>query len=575
MLKLKVLGVEGRNIRDIRPEEVNRIWLKHNDKGVRDHLEYPLIPVYGLLEESAKKYPDKPALIFLGKRITYKKLNELTDRVAGYLHDMGIRKGSRVVIGLPNVPQFAIAYYGILKAGATVVMCNPMYTEREIRYIVENSEAEAGFFLEQLYPRVEKLLDEGRLRKAIICKVEDYLPLPLKFLYSLKKQKVRIPKRSEVVFWKEVIKHEPLKERPAIDPKEDVAIFLYTGGTTGIPKAAMCTHFNLVANTYQVLEWVTDKSPDDVYLGVMPYFHSYGMTAMLNGPIALGATIALVPDPRNVDIILKSMQKYRAAVFCGVPTLYIAILNHPKLKKYKLTSIKTCVSAAGALPVEVKKRFEEITGGKLVEGYGLTEASPATHLNPVHGTNKPGSIGIPIPDTLSLIVDDDGNVLPPGEIGELVIYGPQVMKGYWKMPEETAKTLVNGWLLTGDLAKMDEDGYFYIVDRKKDMIKASGYNIYPREVEEVLYEHPAVLEAAVVGVPDPYRGETVKAFIVLRPEFKEKVSAEEIIKFCRERLAPYKVPRIVEFRDELPKSAIGKILRRVLREEELRKSKAS
>jgi long-chain acyl-CoA synthetase len=431
-----------------------------------------------------------------------------------------------------------------------------------------------GFFVEFVYPRIKPLLDEKKLEKAVICKIEDYLPFPLNVLYPLKKEKVKVEKREEVLYWREVLKYPPTKERPEINPKEDVATFLYTGGTTGVPKAVMSTHFNLVANAYQTLEWVPDRTPDEVFIGALPYFHSYGMTTSLNAPIALGATIVLMPDPRDIKRILKAIHKYRVSIFCGVPTLYMAILNHPDLKKYDLSSIKACISGAAPLPVEVKREFERITGGKLVEGYGLSETSPVTHANPLYGVNKEGSIGVPFPDTLSVVVDDEGRILPIGEVGEIAIKGPQVMKGYWKMEEETKKTLINGWLLTGDMGRMDEDGYFYIVDRKKDLIIAGGYNIYPREVEEVLYEHPAVVEAAVVGVPDPYRGETVKAYVVLKEDYRGKVTEKEIIEFCKERLAAYKVPKIVEFRDELPKSAVGKILRRVLKEEELKKLEA-
>ncbi len=567
-----MLGVEGKTIRDVDEKEINRIWLKFYDEGVRPNIDYPEVPLYKLLEETASKYPDKVALIFFGKKITYRQVDEMSDRVASFLYKLGVRKGSRVIVDLPNTPHYVAAYYGILKTGATVVQCNPLYTEREITYILENSEAEYGFFVEMVYPRVKNLIREGKIKKAVICKIEDYLPFPLNFLYPLKKEKVKVEKSDKVVYWKDVLKSPPTKDRPEIDPKEDVATFLYTGGTTGVPKAVMSTHYNLVANVYQTLEWVTDRSPDDVFAGVLPYFHSFGMTTSMNAPIALGGTIILLPDPRDIKRLLESIQKYGITIFCGVPTMYAAIINYPEVKKYNLRSVKACISGAAPLPIEVKRRFEEITGGKLVEGYGLSETSPVALGNPVYGLNKEGSIGIPFPDTYAVIIDDEGKILPVGEVGEIVIKGSQVMKGYYKMEEETKKVLVNGWLLTGDVAKMDEDGYFYIVDRKKDMIIAGGYNIYPREVEEVLYEHPAVTEAAVVGVPDPYRGETVKAFIVLKPEYKGKVSEEEIIQFCRERLAAYKVPRIVEFRDELPKSAVGKILRRVLREEEIKKS---
>ncbi len=567
-----MLGVEGKSITEIEGKEINRVWLKHYDEGVRPNIDYPEIPLYQLLEDTSKKYPDKTALVFFGKKITYRELDEISDRIAAFLKNLGVGKGSRVIVDLPNTPHYVAAYFGILKTGATVVQCNPLYTEREIRYIQENSEAEYGFFVEFVYPRIKGLIAEGKLKKAVICKIEDYLPFPLNLLYPLKKEKVKIEKSERVVYWKDVLKTPPTKERPEINPKEDVAIFLYTGGTTGVPKAVMSTHFNLVANVYQTLEWVIDRTPDDVFIGVLPYFHSFGMTTSMNAPIANGSTIVLIPDPRDIKRILESIQKYRATIFCGVPTMYAAIINHPDVKKYDLSSVKACISGAAPLPVEVKRRFEDITGGKLVEGYGLSETSPVALGNPVYGLNKEGSIGIPFPDTYALVIDDEGKVLPAGEVGEIVIKGPQVMKGYYKMEEETKKVLVNGWLLTGDMAKMDEDGYFYIVDRKKDMIIAGGYNIYPREVEEVLYEHPAVAEAAVVGVPDPYRGETVKAYIVLKPEYKGKVTEQEIIQFCKERLAAYKVPKLVEFRDELPKSAVGKILRRVLRDEEVKKS---
>ncbi len=561
-----MLGVEGKLITEIKEEEINRIWLKHYDKNVKPNVEYPEIPLYELLDKSAEKFPDKVAVDFLGKKLTYSEVKELSDRIAGYLQKIGVKKGDRVILDLPNTPHYVIGYYGILKAGATVVQCNPLYTEREIRHIAENSEAKVVFAVESVYPRIKKLKDEGLFEKVVVCRIEDYLPFPLNVLYKLKKEKVKLDGDYEL--WTEAVKSEPIKEKPKIDPKEDVAVFQYTGGTTGLPKAAMLTHFNLVANVRQIMEWLPELSENDVFAGVLPYFHVYGMTTSLNTPIALGAKIVLIPDPRDVKRILKSIEKHRITIFCGVPTLFNAINNHPDTKKRDLRSIRACISGSAPLPVEVKREFERITGGKLVEGYGLSESSPVTHVNPIYGLNKEGSIGIPVSDTYALVIDDEGRVLPPGEVGELAIKGPQVMKGYYKMEEETAKTLVNGWLLTGDMAKMDEDGYFYIVDRKKDVIIAGGYNIYPREVEEVLYEHPAVLEAAVVGVPDPYRGETVKAFIVLKPEYKGKVTEKDIEKFCRERLAAYKVPRIIEFRDELPKSAVGKILRRVLREED-------
>ena len=560
-----MLGVEGKLITEISEEEINRIWIKHYDKGVRPNLEYPEMPLYELLDNSAEKFPDKVALDFIGKEITYRQLKEASERIAGYLKNIGVKKGDRVILDLPNTPHYVIAYFGVLKAGGTVVQCNPLYTEREVRHIAENSEAKVAFCIENVYPKLKKLKEERILEKIVVCRVEDYLKFPLNFLYKFKKEKVEL--KGDFDFWKDAAKSEPIEKAVKVDPKEDVAVFQYTGGTTGLPKAAMLTHFNLVANVYQILEWLPDLSEKDVFAGALPYFHVYGMTTSMNAPIALGAKIVLIPDPRDIKRILDSIEKHKITIFCGVPTLFNAINNFPGVEKRDLSSVKACISGSAPLPIEVKREFERLTGGKLVEGYGLSETSPVTHANPIYGVNKEGSIGLPFPDTYAVIVDDEGRILPIGEVGELAIKGPQVMKGYYKMEEETAKALVNGWLLTGDMAKMDEDGYFYIVDRKKDVIIAGGYNIYPREVEEVLYEHPAVLEAAVVGVPDKYRGETVKAFIVLKPEYKGKVTEKEIEQFCRERLAAYKVPKIIEFRDELPKSAVGKILRRVLREE--------
>jgi long-chain acyl-CoA synthetase len=561
-------SVVGKNLREVSGEEIEKIWVKHYDDGVRAKIDYPEIPLYKILEDSATKHPQKVALDFIGKSLTYKELDEMSDRVAAFLLSNGVKK-SRIIIGMPNTPHYVATYFGILKTGSTVVQCNPLYTERELRHIAENSEAELMFAYEVMYPKLKSLIDDGTLKKVIICKIEDYLKFPLNKLYALKKEKVKIDSRPELLYWKDVMGFAPSKERVQIEPKEDVAVFQYTGGTTGLPKAVMLTHYNLIANAYQVVEWVPDISPEDVFLGALPYFHSYGMTTSMTAPILAASKIVLIPDPRDLKRILGSIDKHKVTIFCGVPTMYNAILNYPEVNKYNLRSIKACISGAAPLPVEVKRKFEEITGGKLVEGYGLSETSPVTHGNPFYGLNKEGSIGIPFPDTISVVVDDEGKILSIGEVGEIAIKGPQVMKGYYKMEEETKATLVNGWLLSGDIGKMDEDGYFYIVDRKKDMIIAGGYNIYPREVEEVLYEHPAVLEAAVIGVPDPKRGETVKAFVVLKEGYS--VTAEEIEKFCREHLAAYKVPRMIEFRKELPKTNVGKVLRRILKEEELKK----
>ncbi|WP_346297628.1 long-chain fatty acid--CoA ligase [Geoglobus acetivorans] len=570
-----IIGVEGKHLGEVKIEEINRVWLKHYDEWVRPSLEYPEIPLFRLLEDTARTKPENTAIVFFGKEIAYRELDALSNRLANYLKSLGIKKGDGVILAMPNIPQYVVSYYAVLKAGGIVVQANPIYTEREFKHIASNSEARVAIILDQIFDNVYPLKRDGLVDHIILAKVEDYLPFPLSFLYRFKKKKVKVPAETGIHEWKAALASEELKERPEVNPKEDIAVHQYTGGTTGFPKAAMLTHYNLVANVYQTIEWIPGKGEGDVFLGALPYFHVFGMTTSMNAPVAVGAPMILVPDPRDIKRVIQAIDKYRVSIFCGVPTLFNAILNYPDLKKYDLSSLKACISGAAPLPVELKRSFEKETGSKLIEGYGLSETSPVTHGNPFYGLNKEGSIGIPFPDTYALVIDEEGKVLPVGEIGELAIYGPQVMKGYYKMEEETRKTLVSGWLLTGDMAKMDEDGYFYIVDRKKDVIIAGGYNIYPREVEEVLYEHPAVLEAAVVGVPDKYRGETVKAFIVLRPEHRDKVTEKDIEQFCRQKLAAYKVPRIIEFVDELPKSAVGKVLRRVLRDQEVKKMEQS
>ncbi|MDK2796177.1 MAG: long-chain acyl-CoA synthetase [Archaeoglobaceae archaeon] len=572
-----MLGVEGENIREVEISNIQKPWLKFYDEGVRSSIDYPVIPLYKLYENTANRFPNKIAFDFFGTKWTYQQVFDASKKLRAFLEQEGVQKGDRVAVSLPNTPHYFIAVSAITSLGAIVVQCNPIYTARELKHAVTDSEAKILIGLDGAYNNYRPLIEEGLFQKVVIASIEDFLKFPKNILFRsfVKKKRfgeVNVDFNSEVIPWTKAMSYPKSDKEAEINPKEDVAVFQYTGGTTGLPKGAMLTHYNLVVNAHQVASWDPKSSPDDVYLGALPMFHSYGFT-MANSGFLIGGKFIPLPDPRDFDSYLKMIQKYKVTVFPGVPTMYIALLNHPDLKKYELGTVRTCISGAGALPVEVKRKWEEVTGGKIVEGYGLSEASPVTHCNPVYGLNKAGSIGIPMPDTIAVVVDDDGNILPPGQVGELAIYGPQVMKGYWRMEDETARTLINGWLLTGDVATMDSDGYFYIVDRKKDMIKAGGYNIYPRDIEEVLYEHPAVLEAAVIGVPDPYRGETVKAFIALRPEYKGKVTAEELEKFCRERLAPYKVPKLWEFRDELPKSIVGKVLRRVLKEEELKKFK--
>nr|BCX00176.1 MAG: long-chain-fatty-acid--CoA ligase [Bacteroidota bacterium] len=549
----------------------DRPWYRFYEPGVPRTIAYPEVPLWKFLEESARKYPAHTALIFFGKRIAYGELWEAVERFAHALEQLGVRKGDRVALMLPNSPQFVIAFYGALRIGATVVGLNPLYTARELAFMLNDSLASTLVVLRPMFPRYREVADSTPVQRVIVTGVEDYLPWPKNWLYPLKARRegswVEVSPTATIHLFRSVLeRHPPRPSSVSIDPREDVALLLYTGGTTGTPKAAMLTHFNLVANCLQVKSWMPSlQEGREVIQGVLPFFHSYGLTAVLNLGMAIAATVVL--QPRFVlEEVLKSTQRYRVTLFPGVPTMYVAINTSELSRRYNLRSVRLCISGAAPLPVEVAQQFERITGARLVEGYGLSEASPVTHTNPLFGQRKFGSIGIPLPDVDAQIVDEEGKPLPPGEVGELIVRGPNVMKGYWNRPEETARALRDGWLYTGDMARMDEEGYFYIVDRKKDMIIVGGFNVFPREVEEVLFEHPKIKEAVVVGVPDPYHGEIVKAYVVLRSG--EQATEQEIIEFCRERLASYKVPRQVEFRADLPKSMVGKVLRRVLLEEE-------
>jgi long-chain acyl-CoA synthetase len=557
---------------------MNKPWLAHYPPQIPYTIHYPNKTLQQFLQEAASQFPHKIAIHFLGKELTFQEVYKQALKLANYLVKLGLKKGDRVSIMLPNCPQAVISYYGVLLAGGVVVQTNPLYTERELEHQLNDSGAEILITLDLLYPKAVKMKAVTNLKHLIITSIKDYLPFIKKLFYPLvqKKQQqviVKVKEQEDQHLFSNIIAFTEAKEIEVdIDPIEDIALLQYTGGTTGFPKAAMLTHRNLISNTLMGAYWMyrCEKGNESI-LGVLPFFHVYGMTAVMNLSIMQGYKMILLPkfDPETT---LKTIQKLKPTLFPGAPTIYIALLNHPKLKNYDLSSIKACISGSAPLPVEVQEKFEAVTGGKLIEGYGLTEASPVTHANFLwEGERVRGSIGVPWPDTeakiISLETGEEANV---NEIGELVVRGPQVMKGYWNQPIETEAVLRDGWLYTGDLGYMDERGYFFIVDRKKDMIIASGYNIYPREVEEVLYEHPKVQEAAVVGVPDAYRGETVKAFIVLKQG--EECTKEELDHFMRSRLAAYKVPRIYEFRKELPKTAVGKILRRVLIEEEKKSS---
>ncbi len=539
-------------------------WLKYYDSQVPPPLEYPPLALQDLLDRSVEKFPKRIAIIFSGAKLSYQKLGELSKRFAASLQEFGIGKGEKVAIMLPNLPQTIIAFYGVTRLGAIVVPINPLYTEREIEFQLEDSGANTIIVLDALYPKIANL----QSKNVIVVRAEEYLPRVLSLLYSLKKErKVKIEKRNGLFFFKDLVAKKPSKFSFPKPSPEDIVLLQYTGGTTGLPKGVVLTHKNLVANVTQVRHWYsTLKEGKEVFLFVLPFFHIYGLTVSLNFPIYIGATLVVLPSFNAVSI-LKAISTYKVTIFPGIPSMYTALLSQKRLKEYDLSSLRFCSSGASALFPQILKDFEEKTGAKLIEGYGLTEASPVTHSNPIEGERKAGSIGIPLPDTDCRLKDlEEGKRdLSPNEIGELCIQGPQVMKGYWNRDSETASALRDGWLYTGDMARMDEDGYFYIVDRKKDMVIVGGYNVYPKEVEDVISLHPKVKEVAVIGAPDKLRGEKVVAFVGLQEG--KKARAEEIISFCRERLAKYKIPKKVEFRRELPKTYLGKVSRKDLKKE--------
>lgn len=554
------------------------VWTERYDTGVPHHEDYPAMMLWELVKKSADRYPNSIATMFLGASLTYHELWSSIQRFATALQMMGIKKGDRIAIMLPNCPQFLIAFYGANLAGATIAAINPIYTPRELEFALKDSGAETLVILDLKFPVFREIAANTPVKRIIVTGIQDYLSFPKNLLFPLKARKegiwVDIKPATNLFFFKKLLqKHHEQPSRVEQDPATDLAMLLYTGGTTGVPKAAMLTNKNLVVNAIQLQLWVAPekiREGGEVIGGALPFFHSYGLTTVMNLGMNIGATIILFPKFSTEDVV-KALEKYKVGLFPGVPTMYVAINNFQGIKQYNLSTIKACVSGGAPLPAEVKQEFERITHGKLVEGYGLSETSPVLTANPLSTGGITGSIGVPLPDTEVIIVDEAGNQLPPGEVGELCARGPQVMMGYWNRPDETAKTLKQSpdgsvWICTGDMAQMDEQGYFYIVDRKKDLILVGGFNVFPREVEEVLYEHPAVQEAVVVGVRDKFLGEIVKTFIILREG--QNATEQDIIDFCTNKLAPYKVPKQVEFRKELPKTMIGKILRRVLQEEE-------
>ncbi|HUK84352.1 MAG TPA: long-chain fatty acid--CoA ligase [Candidatus Acidoferrum sp.] len=532
-------------------------WLKSYPTNIPKHIEYPQITVQEILQKSAKEFPQKTALVFGEREISYTQLDLLSNQFANSLIKLGVKKGNCVAVFLPNIPQFIVAYFGILKAGCVVTTISSLHKEREVESQLNDSGAQTIVALDSLYSIIAKVKQKTQLKNVIVTGLDE-------FCYK----KTRPPAIPQTLTFQGLLEKNLCgSPKVKLNPNEDLAVLQYTGGTTGTPKGAMLTHTNLVSNALAFAAWIKGTSAQEKFLTALPLFHIYGMTTSLIVPISLAAKMVLMPkfEPAKA---LEAIQNHKVTIFCGVPTMYAALLANPELSKYDLTSIRVCISGSSPLPPHIQKQFMQITGGLLAEGYGLTEASPVTHCSPVDSkmrTVKVGSIGLPLPDTDARIVDlDTGKkTLPQGKTGELEVKGPQVMKGYWHKLEETALVLHDGWLLTGDIAYMDKDGYFYIPDRKKDLIKTKDYSIYPRELEDILYEHPMVKFCAVVGKPDPIAGEIPKAYIVLKEG--AIISAEEIMAFVNNKIAAYKAIREVEFREELPMSSAGKVLKRQLK----------
>jgi len=549
-------------------------WTTRYDPGVPAALDYPEVGLHELLDDAAESHPGSTATIFFGRRRSYKALHRDVVRFAAGLRRSGVRPGDRVAIMLPNCPQFLIAFYATLRIGAVVVPCNPLYTPREIAHQLTDAGAETIIVLSRLYPVIRAARADTPLRNIIVTSIKEEMPLVTKILFTVAKERKDGHRQAfggdpGAIGFPALLRGRGDGSAAAVRPS-DLAVLQYTGGTTGVPKAAMLSHRALLANTLQARAWFNNLvDGQDTMMAVMPLFHVYGLTTVMN--MGVQAAAALILEPQfDLARVLADTQKFRPKLFHGAPRIYNAIVNAPQAANYDLRSIEACISGSAPLMLETARKFKELTGGNLVEGYGLTEASPVTHCNPVFtpALNRIGTIGLPFPDTEDRIVDLETGLheMAPGEAGELIIRGPQLMDGYYHQPAETAQTLRNGWLYTGDIATIDAEGYVTIVDRKKEMIIVSGFNVYPREVEEALSRHPAVLEAAAIGVPHPIKGEEVKAFVVRTAGVT--VAPDELIAFCRAELAPFKVPKAIEFRDALPKSLIGKTLRRQLADED-------
>jgi long-chain acyl-CoA synthetase len=552
-------------------------WIKHYEVGVPAELPPPKRTVVESLQATAARWPERTALTLKGRSLSYGQLMDAVDRFATGLSELGVGTDDRVALWLPNLPQMVVGYFATLRLGAQVVNTSPLYVEREIEHQFNDAGVSVVLTLDYLWwNKLRNIIDRTGVDQVIVTSIPDYLPFPLNLLAPLKLKKtgqyVKVPREARVHFFKEIIKRSEPRPPVVEVSLDDLALLQYTGGTTGVSKGAMLTHHNLVINSEQCRTWFPiAEAGNETLLACLPYFHVFGMTVSMLWPLLDGFHVVLAPNPRDIDDLVKSITKYKVTIFPAVPALFNAINNYPHIDRIDISSIKGCFSGSAPLPVEVIERFEQLTGGKITEGFGLTETSPVTHANPLSGLRKAGSIGVPVASTDARIVDIETGEREMGvnEEGELIISGPQVMKGYWQRPEETAETIKDGWIYTGDLARMDEDGYFYIVGRKKDMIVVSGYNVYPDEVDEVLFAHPAILEAATIGLPDERCGESVKSFVVLKEG--ASITAKELREYCKTQLAAYKVPRQIEFLDELPKSSMMKILRRDLREREIRR----
>ena len=545
---------------------MEKLWTKSWPESIPQKLDFPNKPLYEFLRDNAEKNPKKVAINYYGREIGFQELDDLSDRFAAALNDSGLKKGDRVSLYLENCPQFVIAYFGTLKAGGVVVAANPMFKADELLYELEDAGARIIVALDHLYPQVETVRKKIQLSLVIVTSYWDFLPespgLPVH--PSMQPPKAVFPRTLDFLDLLE--KYEPEPSRPEINMENDLALLQYTSGTTGLPKGAMITHHSLLFNTVGSTVW-SGITADDVHLSVLPFFHVTGMIHGMNRPVYSGTTNVML-SRFDTETAIKAISDYRCTVWISITTMNVAVVNFPDIHKYNLQSLRKCSSGGAPIPKEILQKWREIVGPELVEGYGLSETTSQTHVNPISNPRY-GSVGIPHFGVECRIVDmDTEEELPAGKEGELIIKGPMVLKGYWNNPVETEKAIKDGWFATGDIARMDEDGYFYIVERKKDMIKASGYSVFPAEVEALIYEHPAVQEVAVIGVPDPHRGENVKACIVLKPQHRGLVKTEEVVAWAKNKMAAYKYPRIVEFIDELPKTGSGKILKRALRERE-------